>query len=66
MPPSITASHSMSEFERLVMRLGLVAQEEILKSREVIWWVQENANRRYVPEWLLQRMGIDVELHGGY
>jgi hypothetical protein len=49
-----------TEFEREVERLGLSAQHYV-GSAELRRWCASNRNRVYVPEWLLEAWGIEVE-----
>jgi hypothetical protein len=50
----------LSQFERTVERLGL-KEYEWASSVKLRAWVDKNAERRYVPSWLLTRWGIEVE-----
>jgi hypothetical protein len=49
-----------TEFEKLVKRLGLTKLEYV-SSAELKRWCEHNRNRVYVPEWLLEAWGIQVE-----
>jgi hypothetical protein len=49
-----------TEFEKLVKQLGL-AKLEYVSSAELKRWCEHNRNRVYVPEWLLEAWGIQVE-----
>jgi hypothetical protein len=49
MPPARTIA---TEFEKQVRRLGLSTEEYFL-SAELKSWCQDNRNRVYIPEWLL-------------
>ena len=49
-----------TEFEILVKRLGLTKLEYI-SSAELKRWCEHNRNRVYIPEWLLEAWGIQVE-----
>ena len=49
-----------TEFEMQVKRLGLT-KPEYVTSYELRLWCGRNRNRVYVPEWLLQAWGIEVE-----
>ncbi len=49
-----------TEFEILVKRLGLTKLEYV-SSAELKRWCEHNRNRVYVPEWLLETWGIQVE-----
>jgi hypothetical protein len=44
----------------LVKRLGLTKLEYV-SSTELKRWCEHNRNRVYVPEWLLEEWGIQVE-----
>ena len=49
-----------TEFEMQVRRIGLTKQEYIA-STELRLWCERNRNRFYVPEWLLEAWGLQVE-----
>jgi len=49
-----------TEFEIQVRRL-LLTPETYLSSVELRRWCEENRNRCYVPEWLLEEWGITVD-----
>ena len=49
-----------TEFEMQVKRIGLT-KPEYLASTELRLWCERNRNRVYVPEWLLEAWGIEVE-----
>jgi hypothetical protein len=49
-----------TEFERQVRRLRL-SPELYAFSRELKNWCEQNRNRVYVPEWLLEEWGITVD-----
>jgi hypothetical protein len=49
-----------TEFEMQVKRIGLT-KPEYIASAELKRWCERNRNRVYVPEWLLQAWGLDVE-----
>lgn len=51
----------MTEFERLVINLGLANEGEMIVSMQLKDWVYKNATHRYVPEWLLKQWGITVD-----
>jgi len=53
-----------TEFERRVQQLGLHKQT-YASSAELKRWCERNRNHFYVPEWLLERWGIQVELSYG-
>jgi hypothetical protein len=50
-----------TEFEMQVQRLGLT-KAEYVGSNELKLWCARNRNRVYVPEWLLEAWGMQVEL----
>jgi hypothetical protein len=50
-----------TEFEDLVIELGL-SESEYDHSPKLVKWVRANRNRRYVPEWLLTELGIEVDV----
>ena len=54
-----------TEFEIMVGRLSLVP-EMYAASLQLRKWCQLNRNRCYVPEWLLQEWGMDVEIGYGH
>ena len=49
-----------TEFEIQVKRIGLT-KPEYIASTELKLWCERNCNRVYVPEWLLEAWGIEVE-----
>ena len=49
-----------TEFEMQVKRIGLT-KPEYIASTELKLWCERNRNRLYVPEWLLEAWGIEVE-----
>jgi len=55
-PPPIVPT----EFEMQVKRIGL-AKAEYIASTELRRWCERNRNRVYVPEWLLEAWGLQVE-----
>ena len=52
-------------FETTVRRLRLLP-EKYTASNELKRWCQLNKNRCYIPEWLLEEWGIDVEIGYGH
>jgi hypothetical protein len=50
-----------AEFELQVRQLELTART-YTSSLELRAWCEQNRNRLYVPEWLLEEWGITVEL----
>jgi hypothetical protein len=57
MPPARALA---TEFEKQVRRLGLSTEEYSLLA-ELKSWCQDNRNRVYIPEWLLDAFGITVD-----
>ena len=53
-----------TEFELQVRHLHLTA-EMYTSSRALRGWCEQNRNRLYVPEWLLEEWGITVDLNFG-
>jgi hypothetical protein len=53
-----------TEFEMRARQLHLTA-EMYTSSRELRAWCEQNRNRLYIPEWLLEEWGITVELTFG-
>lgn len=51
-----------TEFEMRVGQLQLTA-EMYTSSAELRSWCEQNRNRLYVPEWLLEEWGITVDLN---
>jgi hypothetical protein len=49
-----------TEFEVQVKRIGLT-KPEYIASAELKHWCERNRNRVYVPEWLLEAWGMQVE-----
>ncbi len=49
-----------TEFELRVRQLQLTA-ETYTSSRELRAWCEQNRNRVYIPEWLLEEWGITVD-----
>jgi hypothetical protein len=48
------------EFERVTTHLKLNDEQSMLRSAELRQWIFKHHNQRYVPEWLLKRLGIHV------
>ena len=61
-PNLLQLPHTTTAFENLIKRHGLATREEIATSSVVIEWVHKNFTRRYVPEWLITRLGLDPEI----
>jgi hypothetical protein len=53
-----------TEFELRIRQLHLTA-EMYTSSRDLRAWCEQNRNRLYVPEWLLEEWGITVDLNFG-
>jgi len=51
-----------TEFEVQVRQLRLTMQN-CASSTELRSWCEHNWNRRYIPEWLLERWGIPVDFN---
>ena len=49
-----------TEFEMKVRQLGLT-REMYVYSEELRGWCEENRNRCYIPEWLLEAWDIQVD-----
>jgi hypothetical protein len=60
-PPSLALA---TEFELRVKQLQLTA-EMYISSAALHMWCEQNRNRYYVPEWLLEEWDITVELNFG-
>jgi hypothetical protein len=50
-----------TEFEMQVRRLRLT-KEDYVESTELRTWCERNKNQRYIPEWLLKALRIEVSL----
>jgi hypothetical protein len=50
-----------TEFEREIRRLGLNLKT-CVRSSELRHWCERNKDHRYIPEWLLEAWGIDVDV----
>ena len=55
-----------TEFEEEVRRLGLSTRQDYLSSGGLKSWCQDNRNRVYIPEWLLEAWGIKVNIDPGH
>ena len=53
-----------TEFELRIRQLQLTA-EMYTSSCDLRAWCEQNRNRLYVPEWLLEEWGITVDLNFG-
>lgn len=58
---------NITQFEALVLRhnLSFDNQQAILETPAIRQFVRKHANTRYVPEWLLDAMGIIPHVAGG-
>jgi hypothetical protein len=56
----LPASVLCTEFEMQVRHLNLTAEQYVV-SAHLRSWCEENRNRRYVPEWLLDEWGFRVD-----
>jgi len=56
LPPALP-----TQFELQVERLGLT-RDEYVKSRELKNWCEQNRNRYYIPEWLLEAWKVEVRV----
>lgn len=54
------ADDSPCEFELLIEKLGLVYEHEVSKSPAALEWIKRNAHRRFVPEWILRELHIEI------
>ena len=53
-----------TEFELRVRQLQLTPRM-YTSSRELRIWCEQNRNRVYIPEWLLEEWGVTVDLNYG-
>jgi len=58
--PLLPMPSSPTEFEMQMRKLGLTAAT-CTDSKDLRTWCQQNRNRCYIPEWLLDAWGIEVE-----
>ena len=58
--PIPPAPNLLTEFELRVRQLQLTA-EMYASSVELRTWCEQNRNRLYIPEWLLEEWGIHVD-----
>jgi len=63
--PTLPMPVVATEFEVTVRQLGLTPDSSYLTSRELKAWCHQNRNHRYVPEKLLEKWGMVVEIHYG-
>jgi hypothetical protein len=63
--PFAFAPHFLTEFEMEVRRLRLT-KEMYAFSAELHGWCEQNRNRFYIPEWLLEKWGIEVDIKFGW
>jgi hypothetical protein len=59
--PMLPPPKGPTEFEIRAQQLGL-SQQDYVSSAKLRSWCEANRNHFYVPEWLLQEWGIQVEL----
>ena len=59
--PGGTIPAIVTEFERQVLKLGLT-KEMCADSFELRIWCKRNRNLRYIPEWLLKKWKIVVNI----
>ena len=59
--PQVPPAH-LTRFEAYVRRYR-ISEAEWSDSPKLRAWCKLNANRRYVPEWLLNAWGIRVRIH---
>ncbi len=52
--------HGQSTFEHVVRRLGL-SPSQYTRSRELKEWVRKNKDSKYVPPYLLDLWGFEVD-----
>jgi hypothetical protein len=64
-PPRLVYGPSLTEFERLTIKLDLRTEQACVQSEELKQWVYVHANNRYVPEWLLDKLGVTVHVSAG-
>ena len=57
-------SNLPTEFEMCVKRLGL-SKQDYVSSAKLQSWCKDNRNHFYIPEWLLEEWGMQVELSYG-
>ena len=55
----IRVNQGPTRFEKQVARLG-ISEQEYVSCPSLIDWVHRNADRYYVPEWLINRLRIHV------
>jgi len=60
--PILPAPALATEFEVRVRQLQLTSAM-YTSSRELRAWCEQNRNRVYIPEWLLEEWGITVDPH---
>lgn len=62
MKPVVVAPRFPTEFEMEVKRLGLTTETYVF-SNELRRWCERNRNRIYIPEWLLKKWAIVVDVN---
>jgi hypothetical protein len=58
--PILLIPAAATEFEKQLRRLGL-ARETCTGSTDLRKWCEQNRNRCYIPEWLLDAWDIEVD-----
>ncbi len=56
----------LTEFEMLVLELGITTRDELVSSPAVRNWVRKHVDNRYVPEWLLGEFGYGYSNIGDF
>jgi len=60
------APASLTEFDMLVEKRRLQNREKDWPSDPLLHlFAKQNRNSRYVPEWLLEKWGMEVKIHEG-
>ena len=63
--PVLVVPRFPTEFEMEVNRLGLTTEMYVF-SNDLRRWCEHNRNRVYIPEWLLQKWAIVVDVDFGW
>jgi hypothetical protein len=61
-PLSVPFRPMLTEFEKQVRQLGLT-NETLIGSHQLRAWCRRNRNRCYIPEWLLDEWGMEVDVN---
>ena len=48
-------------FEEQIRKLGLNTKQKCIASKELRLWCEDNKERCYIPEWLLEEWGMSVD-----